>query len=218
MNRELRIGIVDDQTLFLEGLSELLNNQPGIKVKVVAKDGNDLLKRIRYEEVDVVLIDYKMPGLDGIETSRLVHQENPEIKILLLSMYNDQDLIIKSIQNGARGFIHKNITIQEMVQAINDVIDQGYYADQKTTEDLIQSFFTSGKSIGDLDSSNQFSNMELEVIRLICDELSTKEIADKIYRGVRTVEGIRSNILKKTGAKNSNGIVMYAIRNGIVDL
>ncbi|MCB9223925.1 MAG: response regulator transcription factor [Crocinitomicaceae bacterium] len=218
MQNEIRIAIVDDQTLFREGLSELLLNRPNIDLKIKANSGKELLFELHKQDVDVVLIDYKMPDMNGLEVTESIKKMSPSTRILIMSVYNDRDLIIRSIEAGARGFISKNSTAQDLMKAIQDVYYQGYYADQETTQDLIQSFFVTGKLVDTSETVAQFTDQEMQVIKLICQELSTKEIAEQIFRGVRTVEGIRSNILKKTGAKNSSGIVMYAIRHGLIDL
>jgi DNA-binding NarL/FixJ family response regulator len=219
MKTTIKIGIADDQTMFREGLSQLLNNQQGISVEIEAKNGVDLIKQLKKKDVDVVLIDYRMPELNGLDTSSAIKESFPDVKILILSMYSDKDIVVMAVENGANGYITKDSSINEMVLAIESVMKKGYYANESVADSLLTSLFKEGNLQSQkADNANALTEMEVNVIKLICKEFSTKEIANEIFRGVRTVEGIRSNILKKTGAKNSNGIVMYAIKNGIVEL
>jgi DNA-binding NarL/FixJ family response regulator len=216
MRKRIRIGIADDQRLFREGLSKLLKDQEGVEVVLTAKNGIDLLSQLSHEPLDIVIVDYKMPGMDGVDVSVTIQKRYPEVKTLLLSMYDDRDLIHRAMLNGVNGFLTKSIGVNEIIMAIKAIMLKGYYTDNSSDEELLRTLVQNQQQLNLV--KPRFSEIEIQVIELICKEYSTKEIAEKIFRGVRTVEGIRSTILKKTGARNSNGIVMYAIKSGLVEV
>lgn len=220
MNRSVvRIGIAEDQTMFRHGLIQLLNGLDNVEVVLDAENGEELLSKMEKTEIDIAFLDYKMPVLNGPKTAQIITEKYPAIKILFISMYNEEEFIISAIENGANGYITKDENIDEIELAIESLMSTGYYMNDGTSKLLVGNLLSNGKLSPTFNNrSKVLSELELLVIKLICQEYSTKEISQMIFRGVRTVEGIRSNILKKTGAKNSNGIVMYAVKKGIVEV
>ena len=220
MNRSgVKIGIAEDQTMFRHGLIQLLNGLDNVEVVVDAENGQELLNKMEKTDIDIAFLDYKMPVLNGPKTAQIITEKYPAIKILFISMYNEEEFIISAIENGANGYITKDENIDEIELAIESLMSTGYYMNDGTSKLLVGNLLSNGKLSPTFSSKAKvLSELELLVIKLICQEYSTKEISQMIFRGIRTVEGIRSNILKKTGAKNSNGIVMYAVKKGIVEV
>ncbi|MEX1002176.1 MAG: response regulator transcription factor [Crocinitomicaceae bacterium] len=215
----IKIGLAEDQTMFRKGLVSLLNGLEDVEVVVQAENGKELLKKLKNNKVDIALLDYKMPVLNGAKTAQMIAKKYPEIKILFLSMYDEEEFIIQAIENGANGYITKDEDIDEIERALHSLVNTGYYMNDGTSKLLIGNLLSNGKLLPKFSgSTQQLTDTETLVIKLICDEYSSREIAKMLRKGERTVEAIRSNILKKTGAKNSNGIVMYAVKKGIVEV
>ncbi len=214
----VKIGIAEDQTLFRQGLIQILNEFENVEVIVEAENGQEFLDKIESCPVDIAFLDYKMPVLNGARTASQISKRFPETKILFISMYNEEEFIVSAIENGANGYITKDQDVDEIELAIDSIMSTGYYMNDGTSKLLIGNLLSNGKLSPTFKSDNKLSDLELTIIKLICEEYSTKEISEYLHKGIRTVEGMRSNILKKTGAKNSNGIVMYAVKKGIVDI
>lgn len=217
MKRNIRIGIAEDQTLFREGLVRLINSFEGIKVVVDSENGKALLDGLEETPADVILLDYRMPVLNGLETSKKINDLYPASSILILSMYDDEEFVMNAIENGANGYLTKNDDPEEIERAIHSCVNTGYYLNDRTSKLLIKNLVRKGKVQPKFhDNDVQITAIELEVIELICQEMTTNEIAKKIFRSKRTIEGIRTTVMRKIGAKNSIGIVMYAVKNKLV--
>jgi DNA-binding NarL/FixJ family response regulator len=219
LNKVVQIGIAEDQTLFRHGLIQILNGLDNVKVVLEAENGKEFMDKLEKQKIDIAFLDYKMPVMNGAKTAKLISELHPSIKILFISMYNEEEFIISAIESGANGYITKDGSVDEIELAIESLMTTGYYMNDGTSKLLIGNLLSQGeRSALSKSGKNSLSELEILVMKLICQEYSTKEISEMIFRGVRTVEGIRSNILRKTGAKNSNGIVMYAVKKGIVDI
>ena len=216
---KVKIGIAEDQTLFRQGLIQILNDFENVEVVVEAENGQEFLDKIQDTPVDIAFLDYKMPVLNGAKTAQELTKHFPSTKILFISMYNEEEFIVSAIENGANGYITKDQDVDEIELAIDSIMSTGYYMNDGTSKLLIGNLLSNGKlSPTFKQGEKSLTELELTIIKLICQEYSTKEISQYLHRGIRTVEGMRSNILKKTGAKNSNGIVMYAVKKGIVEI
>lgn len=219
MNRNIKIGIAEDQTLFRDGLVRLINSFDGIKVVADSENGKVLLDRLNEVTADVVLLDYRMPVLNGLETAKKIKELYPKTSVLILSMYDDEEFIMNAIENGANGYLTKNDDAEEIERAIHSCVSTGYYLNDRTSKLLIKNLINKGKVQPKFaDNDVQLTDIELEVIELICQELTTNEIAKKIFRSSRTVEGIRITVMRKIGARNSIGIVMYAVKNKLISI
>lgn len=208
------IMIVDDHKLFREGLKLLLKNLPVIKEVVEASDAEEFLQNIGSREVDLIFMDIDLPGMDGIEATYRALEMNPQLNIVALTMYGDEDYYTRMVCAGAKGFILKNSSIQEMETAIINVMEGKPFVSQELLPGLIQKIGKKRSSPG----SAGLSSRESEVLYHICKGLSNQEIADILYLSKRTVDKHRENLLAKTQSKNTAGLVMYAIRHGIVDV
>ena len=212
---EINIIIVDDHALFRNGLNLLLNNFENINILAEAENGLEFLNIIEKAKPDIVLIDIDMPVMDGIEATEKAIIKYPDLKLIALSMFGDEDYYYKMINAGVKGFLLKNSEIQEVINAINTVYKGGTFFSQDLLINLVKNI----KPL-DLDSDKSFSlsERELEVLSLICQGFSNQEIRDKLFISKRTVDKHRSNLLSKTNSKNTANLVIYAIRNKLFKL
>lgn len=218
--KAIKIGVAEDQTLFRKGLINMLNSLPNVEVVLEAVDGQDMLDQINNIEVHLVFLDYRMPNMNGIDAARAIRQRFPDVGILILSMYDDEELIVNAIENGAGGYLTKDDEPGEMERAIISVLNTGYYLNDRTSKILVRSLMHDGKITPRFKKDTsviQFDPDEVEVIKLLSLEHSTKEIADILSKSERTIERYKAEILEKIGAKNSIGIVMYAVKHGYIN-
>ncbi len=208
------VSLVDDHRLFREGLSLLLGNLSYISEVYEAGDGHEFLVQLEKSQPDLVFMDINMPGLDGIETTLKALEKYPELKIIALSMYADEDYYTRMINAGARGFILKNSGIQEVEDCIRNVISGHNYFSPEILDGILRNISRKSKPA----KTGELSEREEEVLYRICQGHSNQEIASLLHISKRTVDKHRENLLLKTDSKNTAGLVMFAIRNGIVEV
>jgi len=214
---KVSVFLVDDHQLFREGLKLLLTNLPFIGEVREAAGGSEflgMLEEAKEQLPDVVFMDIEMPGMNGIDTTLAALERFPSLRIIALSMYGDEEYYTRMIEVGVKGFILKNSGIQEVESAIHSVVEGRNYFSQEIVSGLVASLTRRRKypKTGDL------SGREVEVLSLICKGLSNKQIADTLFLSKRTVDKHRENLLLKSGAKNTAGLVMYAIQSGLIEL
>ncbi len=221
MKEIIRIAIADDEELFRKGMIFLLERVDHFKILFEAEDGQQLIDKINAsEEVpDIILMDLKMPVLNGVETTKVIHKDHPDVKIIALTSYGGKSFIINMIDVGASSYLLKNTSPKDVIYTINEVHDKGFYYNEKVMKMIHENLISSnGKRIrSDLDKK-LLSKRELEVLELICAEYTTNEIADKLFISPRTVDGHRNNLLLKTGSKNVAGLVIYGIQKKLIEL
>ena len=210
----LSVFLVDDHQMFCEGLRSLLNNYKGINEIREAADGNSFLSKIKEQKPDIVFMDISMPGMDGIEATREALKIYPELNVVALSMYGDENYYTRMIDAGAKGFILKNSGFQDVEMAIKQVMSGMNYFSQEILSRLIRGM--GKKKHGS--NSTELSEREQEGLYSICKGYSNQEIADSIYLSKRTVDKHRENLLYKTHSKNTAGLVIYAIKHGIIEI
>ena len=212
--KKINIIIVDDHRLFREGLRLLLSNLPLTGDIHEAANGTEFIEMLEKTNADIVFMDVDMPLMNGIEATRRALEKRPEFNIIALSMYGDEAYYIQMINAGARGFILKNSGIDEVESAMANVMAGKNYFSQEIMDGLLKGI--SRKSVAGKNSA--LSEREEEVLFHICKGLSNKEIAEHLNISKRTVDKHRENLLLKTASKNTAGLVMYAIRSGIVEI
>jgi len=217
--KKITIGVADDQQIYRDGLVNMLNRSKRCKVTIAAENGQEMLMKIKGNVPDVVLLDYRMPDMNGVEVARRIREKHPEVKILILSMYDDEEFVIRAVECGANGYLSKDDNPEEIMLGIESALSTGYYLNDRTSKCLIGELVRQGKVVPSFgDDIVQFSRVELQIIKYICEELSAAEIGKRMYRSKRTIDGYRAGILKKIGARNVVGIVMYAAKNKIVNI
>ena len=220
MQSTIKILLADDELLFRKGIAFLLEREKNIEIIFEAADGAEIIRYLAENEnhPDIILMDLKMPNLNGVEATKLIQKQFPDIKIIALTSYDSKSFISNMIQVGASSYLVKNATPAEMIFAINEVSEKGFYYNEnvfKVIQDNIG--FESTKIKSDFDR-DFFTSREQEVLQLVCEQLSAPEIADKLFISPRTVEGHRNTLMIKTGSKNIAGLVVYALQNGIVEM
>jgi DNA-binding NarL/FixJ family response regulator len=218
MAKEIRVILVDDHKLFRDGLKFVLSQIEYLKVIAEASDGKEFLDILDNEEADLVLMDISMPKIDGIEATARAIEKCPDLKIIALSMFCDEEYYYKMIQAGVKGFILKESGTDELQKAIETVIDGESYFSQKLLTEIIANMANhSGPASNKKDQKN-ITKREFDVLKLICTGLSNSEIAERLFISTRTVEGHKTSLIEKTGVRNSISLVLYAIKNDLVEL
>lgn len=214
----IRIAIAEDQSIFRNGLTKLLNDIDGFEVVLAVENGQLLIDGLQTTPIDLALIDFRMPVKNGIEATKEIRQTFPELKVLLLSMYDDVEFVELAIENGANGYLSKDDEAEEIQLAIRSAVETGYYLNDRTSKMFIAKMVHSGRiqPVFEASSASIFNENELVILELICSEMTTQEIADKLFKSRRTIESARTLMMNKVGARNVVGLVMYAIQNGIV--
>ena len=211
---ERKIVLVDDHSLFRNGLRGLLERCAGCRVVGEAASGEEFLAMLPGLEADVVFMDFAMPGLDGAQTTERALARRPDLRIITLSMFGEESYYSRMVQAGARGFLLKDSDIGDVIEAIDAVMSGGSYFSPQ----LLSSLTGRMRTRDDVPDEQQLSVREREILVAVCRGLSNQEIADELFISKRTVDKHRANILEKTGCKNTASLVVYAIRNGIVEI
>ena len=211
----MKIALVDDHTLFRTGLAGLLSQHDGFEVVADVGSGEEFLVMLPSLDVDVVFMDISMPGMDGAETTRRALAERPNLRIVTLSMYGDEHYYTRMMESGASGFLLKDSDIEEVYSAVEVTMAGDSYFSSALIGTLTRNMSMLAVDEPDED---QLSNREVEILVEVCRGLSNQEIADKLFISKRTVDKHRANIMEKTGCKNTANLVVYAIKNHLVDL
>ncbi len=211
-----KLYLVDDHQIFREGLRNLIEIEGIGEVVGESNNGKDFIDKIENIDVDLVLMDISMPIMNGIEATKLAIEKKPELKVIALSMNGDEDYYYKMIEAGVKGFLLKDSGIKEIERAIFTVIDGDSYFSNELLRRIISNLAKPSDKKNESDSL--LSGREKEVLIEICNGLTNDEIAEKLFISAQTVKGHRSNLLSKTNCRNSASLVMYAIKNKIVEL
>lgn len=211
----IKIALVDDHTLFRTGLKGLLSQREDFTVVADVGSGEEFLAILPTLDVDVVFMDISMPGMDGSRTTRLALAERPELKVITLSMYGDQHYYTLMMECGASGFVLKDSDISDVYSAVDAVVGGDSFFSPSLLGSLTRSM--SRLSV-EPSGEDALSEREIEILVEVCRGLSNQEIADKLFISKRTVDKHRANILEKTGCKNTANLVVYAIKNHLVEI
>ncbi len=212
-NHLIRIALADDHDLIRRGIAQLLE-QEGFVIVADAGNGKDLIDKIDNQEVDIILMDISMPMMDGIETTKWISRHKPEIRIIALTMMDDDMHVIRMLRAGARGYLVKNTNPSELVFAIRDVYERGYHMSELVSGRLIRNI-QSGGSSDHLDKAATLTDREIEFLRHCCTEMTYKEIGNLMHVSPRTAEGYSKSLCEKLQLKSRVGLVLYAIKNRI---
>ena len=216
---KVKIALVDDHKLFRDGLAELISGFSEYKISIEADNGADFIQQLKTKAIpDIILLDINMKEMDGFETAEWLKQNHPEVKILVLSMYENENAIIRMLKLGARGYVLKDIRKKELEQALASLVSKGYYYTDLVTGKLIHVLNTldeagPGQTVQEISAMNP---RETEFLKWACTELTYKEIAEKMNLSVHTIDGYRDSLFEKLDVKSRIGLVLYAIKNKIV--
>lgn len=213
----INVAIADDHKIFRKGVILSLKIYHNIRFVLEAENGEELIKGIEKEQPDIVLMDLKMPIKDGIETTKYLNKHFPQIRVLILTMFEDERFVGHLMDSGANGYLLKSTDPMEIKQAIMDVMNTGFYLNNFVNRILIKKNYAGKKFNPNLNSEIVVSEREKEVLSLVCMEYTAQEIAQKMEISARTVEAIKDRLMERFGVKNSVGLVFFAMKNSLID-
>lgn len=220
--RKIKLALCDDHTLFRVGMATILGQIHDFELILEAGNGQELIDRIARKTPDVVLLDLQMPVMDGTATADYLRENYPLVKIVVLTMHDEDRMVLHLLEKGVSGYLLKDAEAGEVEKAVRKVMDEGVYLNEFVSKAMLRKMTnktTVSKPVnagGFYNSKILLSEREKEVLVLICEGLSTNEISEKIFLSPRTVEGHRLRILEKTGTKNTAGMVAFAFKNNLV--
>lgn len=211
----IKVIIAEDQSIILHAMVLLLKTMRNVEVIGTAGNGEELLRLLDDLKPDIILTDIRMPLLDGFEATRVINEKMPWLKVIALSGYDHPAYIKKLMKNGARGFVSKNSSEQELEKALLTVYNGGTYISDEVARKLLREF-TDSPSQTDSFNYNSLTSREIQIIQLLSEGMSTREIAEKLFISNKTVERHKTNILKKTNTRNTAHLIRLSIQNGII--
>ncbi|HHH54342.1 MAG TPA: response regulator transcription factor [Bacteroidetes bacterium] len=215
MDKKIKIIIVDDHEIFRKGLTMVINQFPSTGVIAEASNGKEFLSLLNSYKPDIVFMDIRMPVMDGIEATKKVIRKYPDIKIIAISMFGEEEHLENMIKAGAKGFLLKNINTEEIEYAIKQVASgNNYYSSELLPYFTNKFLHTTNESEDEV----RFTRREMEILKLVTKGLSSKEIGAKLFISKRTVDGHKANMINKTGSKNVIDLLIYAIKNNLVKI
>lgn len=214
---DIKVAIADDHKIFRKGVILSLRSYTNLKFVLEADNGEELLEKLPEFEPDVVLCDLKMPKKDGIDTTKLITKNFPNVRVIILTMYEDERFVGHLMDCGASGYLLKSTEPAEIQKAIRDVMRTGFYLSPFVNKVLIKKNYSKQKFNPNLTTEVVISEREKEVLTLVCMEFTAAEIAAKMDISSRTVEAIKDRLMERFGVKNSVGLVFYAMKNSLID-
>ena len=215
MTKEIRVLLVDDHQIIIDGLQSLLISEVGIRVISNANNGREALELLRVLDVDVVLMDIDMPVMNGLDAAKIVKEKYSNTKVIILSMHSEKAMVKDLIELGVDGYLLKNTSKDELIGAIKKVSEGGRYFSTDVTLSLLEKENTNKLNI--TNSGIKLTVREIEIIKLIAEGYTNKEIGDQLFISHRTVDTHRTNLMKKIEVNNVAGIISYAIKNGFIN-
>ena len=219
MMEKVKLAVVDDHKLFRDGLTELINGFSEYKVIIEADNGKDFINQLSAKGIpDIILLDINMKEMDGFETAEWLMQHHPEVKILVLSMYENENAIIRMIKAGAKGYVLKDIRKIELQQALSSLVSKGFYYTEMVTGKLIHAITGGDENKPGYSTKDtvSLSTREIEFLKFVCSEFTYKEIAEKMCLSIHTIDGYRDSLFEKLDIRSRVGLALYAIKNKIV--
>jgi DNA-binding NarL/FixJ family response regulator len=216
VNHHISLVIADDHEIFRDGLALMLSKQQNLSLAGQAENGKELIELVEEFQPDIVITDIKMPHLDGIKATRLLLEKNPHLKIIALSMFDEENLIVEMLEAGAKGYLLKNADKKEILEAINSVYEDNIFYCRHTSAKLASMIVKSRFDPHKKKQQVVFSDREKEIIKLICKQFTAQQIGNTLFLSKRTVEGYRTKIMEKMDVKNTAGVVIFALKNNLV--
>lgn len=214
---QIKIAIADDHKIFRDGIKMALSDKPNLKMLWEAEDGKDMIHKIGIKKPDVLLMDIRMPEIDGINAIQLIRKEHEDIRIIVLSMYDDQQMISKMMEMGANAFLTKTTDPQEIYEAIISCVKEDFYFNDLVNKAVLLKLQHKKTVKQFYPNPVKFSDKELKILKLIAEDKTTEEISKEVFLSPRTIETIRQNMKQKVGAKTIAGLVMYGMRNKMLE-
>ncbi|MDO9255995.1 MAG: response regulator transcription factor [Bacteroidales bacterium] len=215
---KIKLILVDDHQLVRTGIANLLAGETGFEIIGEAADAKDLFELLRKSQPDITVLDIALPGMSGIEITKKLHNDYPGIRILILSMHTSEEFIFNAINSGARGYLPKNTSRKELIEAIYAIHRGEEFFAESISNVILKSYIKKAKSDSQEDENNEnlLSKREIEVLKLFAEGMTNQEIADKLFISIRTVESHKNHIMARLELKTTVDLVKFAIRNNIV--
>jgi two-component system response regulator NreC len=214
---KIKVLLVDDHTIVRQGIKALLDTQEGIEVVGEAEDGREAIEKAKQMAPNVIVIDITMPNLNGIEATRQIKKINPEIKVLVLTVHDNEEYIHRILQAGASGYLLKESAVSDLVSAINAVEKGDIFLSPSISKVVVKDYIRHAETeSGDFDSLNVLTNREREVLQLIAEGHTNKDIARILKLSIKTIDVHRSHIMDKLNIRDITGLVKYSIRKGLI--
>ncbi|MBN2892151.1 MAG: response regulator transcription factor [Bacteroidales bacterium] len=215
----IKLTIVEDHSIVIDGINAMLIGVKDIELIDEVTRGLDIFNSIEKHQPDIILLDVKLPDISGIEIAKQITEKYPQIKILILSSQDDEETIVEAVKVGVKGYLHKNVKKEEFLEAVRYVYEGFEYFSDTISKKICTTFVKKVNLEENLKKQKAIlSEREIEIIKLLCDGLSFKEISDKLFISTRTVETHKKNIMEKLELKSIPELVKYAIKNGIIEL
>jgi DNA-binding NarL/FixJ family response regulator len=207
--------IADDHSIFRKGLQLVLSGDKQLQCIGEANNGKELLKLLKENKPDVVLLDIKMPDMDGIAALDEIKVRHHQLKTIIITMYEDEQFLLHFIKKGANGYLTKDADPQEIKNAIHSVHNTGFYFNDQTSNTMLKALVKKNTTPANDNKLATLTAREMEVLKLLCKEYTATEIGKELFLSARTIEGIKSAMIEKLGTRNTVGLIVYALKNGI---
>ncbi len=217
---KIKIILVDDHQIVRDGIKALLTDVEDIDIISEASDHNVLREKLNLQNPDIIIMDISLPEISGLELAKRLSESHPEIKVIILSMYTDEDFIFNAIKSGAKGYLPKNTTRKEIIDAIRAVYAGEEYFSESISNIILKSYVQKAKTVDNQPerSEDKLTIREIEILKHFASGLSNQEIADKLFISIRTVESHKNHIMQKLELKSTVDLIKFAIKNKIVDV
>jgi DNA-binding NarL/FixJ family response regulator len=215
--RTIRVALADDHKIFRDGIKMALKDRDYIKILWEAEDGKDMMHKLKIKIPDVLLMDIRMPEIDGVDAIKLIRKEYEPLKIVILSMYDDQEIITRMMEMGSNAFLTKTADPDEIYQAILSVMNEDFYFNDLVNTAVLLKLQHKRSVRKFYPNPVKFSDKEIRILKLISEDKTTDEISKEVFLSPRTIETIRQNMKSKIGVKTIAGLVMYAMRNKLLE-
>ncbi|MBX3239850.1 MAG: response regulator transcription factor [Chitinophagaceae bacterium] len=213
---QIKVSIADDHKIFRDGIRMAMSGKEYLKIIWEAENGKDLMHKIKIKHPDVLLMDIRMPEMDGVNAISLIRKEYESIKIIVLTMYDDQEMISKMMEMGANAYLTKNTDPEEIYNAILTCMNDDFYFNELVNKAVLLKLQHKRQVKQYYPNPVTFSEKELKILKLISEDKTTEEISKEVYLSPRTIETVRQNMKSKVGAKTIAGLVMYGMRNRLI--
>jgi DNA-binding NarL/FixJ family response regulator len=216
-DKTIKVALADDHKIFRDGIKMAIRTREYIKILWEAEDGKDMMHKLRIKIPDVLLMDIRMPEIDGVNAIQLIRKEYEDLKIIVLSMYDDQEIITKMMEFGANAFLSKTTEPDEIYKAILTCMNEDFYFNDLVNAAVLLKLQHKKAVRKFYPNAVKFTEKELKILKYISEDKTTEEISQEVFLSPRTIETIRQNMKSKVGAKTIAGLVMYAMRNKLLD-
>ena len=215
--KPITIVIADDYKIYRDGLKLCLSADNNLQILFEADNGEELMEALKTQQPEIIIMDLNMPLMDGMEATKQIRKKYEQIKILVITMYDNDKFIINLMENGAHGYLLKNAEPKEIIKAIYALHENGYYFNDLVNKALLKKLVMKNNLKPSFNHNIELTEREQEVLKMICEEKTATEIGKEIFLSPRSVEGIRTRLIEKVGVRNTAGLVMFAVKNGLAD-